>query len=148
MWALCLTKQVWMHVWRRDILQENLPHPTEQIKLDTLSHLEMKNLVTHTVRLHHSMTIPASTAHTLRQVLFHQPQPVTWVRLIGGSLLLVAMSDRSSSVLSLFSVQSLLGARSHDLLAQAFLDGHVLNGLVEISSEHGLVIGLEVRSPT
>ncbi len=101
----------------------------------------------HTLRLHRSMAVPASTTRDLRQVLFPQPHPVTWVHLVGGTWLLVAMSDSASSTLSLFSVKSLLGARSHDLLAQVFLDGHVLDGLVEILSEYGFGIALEVRSP-
>ncbi|KAI0810872.1 hypothetical protein BC629DRAFT_1011995 [Irpex lacteus] len=148
MWVICLTKQIWMHVWRRDIIQRNLPHPTQMIRLDALCDSEMRDLVLHVLRLHRLMAVPASTAHTLRQVLFPQPRPITWVHLVGGTWLLVAMSDSSSSVLSLFSIKSLLGARSHDLLAQAFLDGHVLNGLAEVSAEHGLVIALELRSPT
>ena len=54
------------------------------------------------------------------------------------------MSDAKSSVLSLYSLQSLLGTRSQDLLAQAFLEGPVLYGLVEVSDEYGIIIALEL----
>lgn len=148
MWQLCLEKQLWIHVWHRDVLRENLPHPTQLLRLEALTDLNMKAIVINSLKLHHTMTVSANTAHTLRQVFFPQSQPITWVRLVGGTWLLVATSDSSSSVLSLFSVKSLLRARSHDLLAQAFLNGCVVNGFVELSDEHGLVIALELQAPT
>lgn len=148
MWELCLTKQIWMLIWRRDVLQANLPYPLQTISLDLLSGSQMKTLVTHTLRLHRCMTDP--TYRSPRKALIPQSQSITWVRLIGAAWLLVATSSSSSSILSLYSVETLLDAapRGAGLVTQAFLHGPVLNGLVEVSSEHGVVILLELHTPT
>lgn len=79
---------------------------------------------------------------------FYQAYPINWTRIVDGSWLLVAMADSSASVLSLYSINSLLGTRSQDLLAQAFLEGPVVNGLVEASVEYGIIIALELRTPS
>ena len=142
-----MTKQLWLHVWRRDIVQVKVPRPQNLLSLDLLSDIDMKALVIHTLRLHHQMTCSESLEQrTTRRIDFHQAYPITWIQLVRGSWLLVAMSDAESSVLSLYSIRSLLGTRSQDLLAQAFLEGPVLNGLVEVSNEHDVVIALELRT--
>lgn len=141
----CMAKQLWLHVWRRDILQENLPRPKDTCSLDTLNDLQMKALVMHTLRLHREMTCPPEQ-RVIQRVTLLQSRPITWTRIVRGTWLLVAMSDAESSVLSLYSIQSLLGTRSRDLLAQAFLSGPVLNGLVEVSSGNDIMIALELRT--
>ena len=140
-----MTKQLWLHVWRRDIVQAKVPRPQNLLSLDLLGDLDMKALVMHTLRLRHEMTCPLEQ-RTTRRISFHQAYPITWVQLVRGSWLLVAMSDAESSVISLYSIRSLLGTRSQDLLAQAFLEGPVLNSLVEVSHEHGIIIALELRT--
>ena len=140
-----MTKQLWLHVWRRDIVQAKVPRPQNLLSLDLLGDLDMKALVMHTLRLRHEMTCPLEQRNT-RRVDFYQAYPITWIQLIRGSWISVAMSDAESSVLSLYSVRSLLGMGSQDLLAQAFLDGPVLNGLVEVSGDSEVVIALELRT--
>lgn len=140
-----MAKQLWLHVWCRDVVQEKLPRPQNLLSLDLLGDIDMKALVMHTLRLHYQMTCPLEQ-RTTRRIDFYQAYPITWIQLIHGSWLLVAMSDAESSVLSLYSVRSLLGPRSQDLLAQAFLEGPVLNGLVEVSNKHDVVIALELRT--
>ena len=136
-----MTKQLWLHVWRRDIVQAKVPRPQNLLSLDLLGNLDMKALVMHTLRLRHEMTCPLEQ-RTTQRISFHQAYPITWVQLVRGSWLLVAMSDAESSVISLYSIRSLLGTRSQDLLAQAFLEWRVVNGLVEVSHEHGIIIAL------
>ena len=138
-----MEKQLWLHVWRRDILGRNLPRPTNFRPLDLLDGSQTKALVIHTLRLHHKMTCP-NEQQVIQRVDLPQSYPITWTQLICGSWLLVAMSDAESSALSLYSVHSLLGTRSQDLLARAFLEGTVLNGLVEVSSTNEIVIALEL----
>ena len=140
-----MAKQLWLHVWRRDVLRPKLPRPTNICSLDLLDDHQMKALVMHALRLRHEMTCPPEH-RIMQRVDLPQPYPITWTQLVRGAWLLVAMSDAESSVLSLYSIQSLLRTRSQDLLAQAFLEGPVLNGLVEVSDEHGIVIALELRT--
>ena len=140
-----MTKQLWLHVWRRDVLQKNLPRPTNICPLDLLEDHQMKSIVIHTLRLRREMTCPPER-RVIQKVTLLQSRPITWTRLVRGTWLLVAMSDVESSVLSLYSIQSLLGTRSRDLLAQAFLSGPVLNGLVEVSSGNDIMIALELRT--
>ena len=142
----CMEKQLWLHIWRRDILLKNIPIPARMNTLELLNDSQMKAAVIHVLRLHRNLTCPPEQ-RVVQRVLFHQSKPITWTRLVQASWLLVAMSDTESSVLSLYSIESLLGARSQDLLAQAFLEGPVLSGLAEVSDEHDLVIALEVRTP-
>ena len=140
-----MAKQLWLHVWRCDVVQSKVPRPQNLLSLDLLGDLDMKALVMHTLRLRHEMTCPLEQRIT-RRIDFHQAYPITWVQLVRGSWLLVAMSDAESTVISLYSIRSLLGTRSQDLLAQAFLEGPVVNGLVEVSHEHGIIIALELRT--
>ena len=140
-----MAKQLWLHVWRRDVVQGNLPRTRNLPSLDLLNAFQMKALAIHTLRLHHEMTRTCSREiRVMQRVDFPKSYPITWVRIVHGSWLLIAMSDAESSVLSLYSLQSLLGTRSQDLLAQAFLEGPVLNGLVEVSGEYGIIIALEL----
>lgn len=113
--------------------------------LDLLDGEQTRSVVLHALRLHYNLSC-SPERRDIQKVFFHQPQPITWARIVCGSWLLVAMSDNDSSVLSLYSTESLLGARAQDLLAQVFLEGPVLNGLVEVSSGPGIVIALELRT--
>ena len=140
-----MAKQLWLHVWCRDVLQAKVPRPQNLLSFDLLGDLDVKTLVMHTLRLRHEMACPLEQRNT-RRVDFYQAYPITWIQIIRGSWILVAMSDSESSVLSLYSVRSLLGTRSQDLLARAFLDGPVLNGLVEVSSDSEVVIALELQT--
>ena len=147
LWQTCMEKQLWLHVWRRDVLRAKVPTSTCLDSLDLLNDYQTKLVVQHALRLHHNMSC-SPERRDIQKVFFHQSQPITWTRIVCGSWLLVATSDDESSVLSLYSTESLLGARAQDLLAQAFLEGPVLNGLIEISSENGIVIALELRTST
>lgn len=127
-------------------MEENLLYPAVMKSLDLLSDSETKTVVIHKLRQHHSMALFSSRT-LLQSVPFYQPQPVTWLRLIGGTWLLVATADSSSSTLLLFSVESLWSSQTRRPTAQAFLQGPVDNGLVDVSSDDGLIIALELRSP-
>ena len=127
-------------------MEENLLYPAVMKSLDLLSDSETKTVVIHKLRQHHSMA-SFSPRTLLQSVPFYQPQPVTWIRLVGGTWLLVATADSSSSTLLLFSVESLWSSQTRRPTAQAFLQGPVVNGLVDVSSDDGLIIALELRSP-
>lgn len=83
-----------------------------------------------------------------------QPQAINWVHIVGRQWLLLAMSDLEppgTSVICLFSITSLLEAHpqgSPQPVAKAFLEGSVLRGLVDVSSEQGIVIAIELRTPS
>lgn len=141
-----MTKQIWVNVWRTDVLQKGLPQPDQLAPLDSLSDSQMKAIVMHALRLHYTRTCSPERRH-IRKVPFYQAYPITWTRIVDSSWLLVAMSDSTASNLSLYSIDSLLGAQSQDLLARAFLEGPVVDGLVDISIEHGISIALELRTP-
>ena len=143
----CVAKQLWLHVWRRDILENNLPRPKDLQTLDSLSDTQMRALVIYTLRLHHELTCP-SARRAIQRVALLESRAVTWIRLVSGTWLLVAMSDAEASVLSLYSIRSLLGTRSQDLLAQAYLEGPVLNGLMEVTHKRDVAIALELRTKT
>jgi hypothetical protein len=90
--------------------------------------------------------LAAPENRTIHRAFLHQARAVTWVRLIGAKWLIVATSDSSSSILSLYSVTSLLGSRSQDLVAQAFLKGAVRNGLVQLQKDGEVIIALELQT--
>ncbi|KAI0802104.1 hypothetical protein BC629DRAFT_166112 [Irpex lacteus] len=86
--------------------------------------------------------------NTLAECSLLPASACTWIRLVGGTWLLVATADSSSSTLLLFSVESLWSSQTRRPTAQAFLQGPVVNGLVDVSSDDGLIIALELRSPS
>ncbi|KAI0689304.1 hypothetical protein BC835DRAFT_261431 [Cytidiella melzeri] len=133
-------KQLWLHVWRRDA-PSHLQLSTQMLPLEQSSGTQTKLAVLHTLRLHHSMTA-AVDKRSIRRVFFHQSLSVTWTKIIGSVWLLVAASDATVSVLSLFSVTSLLGSSAQDLVAQAFLEGSVRNGLVQLTAKQGVILAL------
>ena len=79
-----MAKQLWLHVWRRDVVQEKLPRPQNLRSFDFLGDLDMKTLVMHTLRLRHEMVCPLEQRNT-RRVDFYQAYPITWIQLIRGS---------------------------------------------------------------
>lgn len=107
----------------------------------------MKAAAMHALRLHSTLTCAPERRH-IRKAPLYQAYPINWTRIVDGSWLLVAMADSSASILSLFSIESLLGARSEDLLAQVSLEGTVVNGFAEASVEYGIIIALELRTPS
>lgn len=112
--------------------------------LDRLTSTDCEALVKHAVRLKSALTKPSWEAPLLP---FHQIRSVTWVKLVQGTWLLVAKSDRSASSLQLFSLSS-LGPDSTQpptLVSEVFLAGPVANGLTEVQ-DGVLIVALELRT--
>lgn len=82
------SKQLWLHVWRRDVISRNLPLSTDILPLDSLSGAQTKTVVTHSLRLQRTM-VCAETSRLIRHVSFNQPQAVSWTSIVGGLWLLV-----------------------------------------------------------
>lgn len=76
-----------------------------------------------------------------------QTRSVTWVQVVGGTYLISACSDASTSILSLWRLSSLMGSGPYParaLLDEAYLEGPVEAGLVDLL-EGTPIIALELR---
>ena len=119
--------------------------PTYCKPLDTLSSHEAETLALHLCRIQRGAE---NIKHRAITCALHQRRSVTWVRLIHGMWLVAASYDASSSVLSLWSIHTLLSARntqSIDPETEAYLSGPVNGGEIHVESGR-LVIALDVRS--
>ncbi|KAK7679987.1 hypothetical protein QCA50_016933 [Cerrena zonata] len=122
-YTVSLTKQLWLNVYLRDITAQHLPFAPYWKKIDALSGKQLKDLILHTLRLGLSSRTSIAPAAS-----------VTWVRLVQSQWLLVASSDDITSVITLWSVTSLLtsNTRSPAPLAEAFLPAPVATGKVDV----------------
>ncbi|EKM55413.1 uncharacterized protein PHACADRAFT_256027 [Phanerochaete carnosa HHB-10118-sp] len=79
-------------------------------------------------------------------VSFPQTRSVTWAKLVQGKWVLVACSDQTTSAICLWSLQSFYRSEGPpDIVAQAFLKGPVVYGLVEVQNDQ-VIIALELRA--
>ncbi|KAI0075211.1 hypothetical protein K474DRAFT_1676523 [Panus rudis PR-1116 ss-1] len=79
-------------------------------------------------------------------VAIPQRRPVTWTQFVSGCWLLVASSDRTGSLLSLWSIANLLGSPSSDTtpVTEIYLPAPVFDGRIEL--QDGIVnIALHLR---
>ncbi|KAI0810865.1 hypothetical protein BC629DRAFT_1720723 [Irpex lacteus] len=57
LWArACRAKQLWIHVWCRDVLRQRLPVPANIQPLDLMNEVQAKSIVIHVLRLQHSLS--------------------------------------------------------------------------------------------
>lgn len=146
LWArACRAKQLWIHVWRRDVLRQRLPVPATIQSLDLMSAAQTKSIVIHVLRLQRSMSRSNERRRPFHRVSLALSRSVTWIRVISSEWLLVATSNSSCSSLSLYSVVSLSRNGSEDPIAEVYLDGHVHDGLVDLYNDRGIVIAVELQ---
>ena len=70
---------------------------------------------------------------------------MTWLRIIKGQWLIVAASDQSTSVLSLWRLASLTAdVEACKPTAEAFLDAPVASGLVDVRDGNATIV-IELR---
>lgn len=119
-----------MNLFVRDIVAQRLPIARHWKEIDTLTTKQLERIVLHVLRLeyrvsHYYSPIPHP---------FHQRRSVTWVKLIQSQWLVVASSDDLISVISLWSVTSLLSSRSSPPtpLTEAFLPAPVITGAIDV----------------
>lgn len=79
-------------------------------------------------------------------VPLHRTRSITWLHIIQGKWLLAACSDATASMITLWSLASLLSGSAPIPHAEAYLDGPVSDGAVQIQKGR-LIIALDVRSP-
>ncbi|CAL1699394.1 unnamed protein product [Somion occarium] len=140
---LSTLKVVWLEILQRDIVAHALPMPSYCLPLGMLSANQVECLVRHLYQVNRNMWRPSEPCH--RAINLPSNRPITWVRLVLGQWVLIASSDISSSVISLWHLPSLLQPGRESTVspvAQAFLDGPVEQGLVEVHHYHGITIAL------
>ncbi|CAL1697063.1 unnamed protein product [Somion occarium] len=138
---LTKTKQLWCQLYRRVVAEQGIPVFPYMRPLDILSPSLVEALVVHMVRLDEK-TMSQKGA---RLVPLHQPRSVTWIRLVRGQWLLVASSDLNTSVISLWSLSSLLSSpESSKPIVEAYLDAPVAYGMVQCYNDE-LFVALYLR---
>ena len=133
-------KQLWVSLYSRDVVQRGLPVAYHWKSVEVLTSKQVEHLVLHTWRLEQRLS------HGLGPVVdhpFHQPRSVTWVQLIRSQWLLVASSDDVVSVITLWSVSSLLRSSLSSPLAEAFLPAPVSTGIVDTTGP-SIILALEL----
>lgn len=145
-WAqACGAKQLWIHLWQRDVLDQHLPIPDNMQSLDLMDEAQTRAIVTHALRLQRSMSQSSDHRQSIYQASIGLSRSVTWIRVISSEWLLVATSNSSCSTLSLYSVASLLRKLSDVPIAEVYLDGPVRDGLVDLHNDKGIVIAAELQ---
>lgn len=134
-------KQVWTAAFRREVMGNHLPFAPYWKDIHFLQASQLETLVLHAIRLNHNIhNQPAP-----RALPMHRTRSVTWVRLIQSQWLVVASSDDVSSSIALWSITSLLCARTYVApLAEAFLPAPVSNGSVDTQGS-SVTMALELR---
>lgn len=79
-------------------------------------------------------------------VPIYRTRSITWLHIVQGKWLLAACSDATVSTITLWSLASLLSGGSPAPQEEAYLDGPVSDGAVQMQ-EGRLIIALDVRSP-
>ena len=91
--------------------------------------------------------LSSSKKGNAKAVILHGKRSVTWVRLVQGQWLLVASSERTASVITLWDVASLLAPSSSSSppvpTSEAFLEAPVYSGLVDVQ-DGAVTIALEL----
>lgn len=85
-------------------------------------------------------------------VPLHQARSVTWVKLVQAKWLIVASSNASTSVLSIWSLASLLKlGSSREPLSHTYLSGPVREGILDVSEDRDrnerVILSLDICSP-
>ncbi|TCD69480.1 hypothetical protein EIP91_007606, partial [Steccherinum ochraceum] len=129
------TKQLWLVVFQRELLRDAITYPLAQYvrSLDDLSAHETECLVVQILRHRRNRKISAVPGSVVR---FDQVKSVTWVKILQGSWLIVASSDRSASSISLWKVADVLShAAQAKPVAEASLPAPVCGGTVDVQDD-------------
>ena len=135
-------KHVWTMIMRRDVLSAFTP--TYCRPINALSAPQTEVLARHLLRVQRFDMHPVTTHHV------HQPRSITWVALVNGTWLLAASSDATTSVLSLWSVKTVLASSAEkpaQTAAEVYLHGSVDSGKVFAQGEE-VFIALDIRQST
>lgn len=120
-----------------DIYSLGLPVPDYCRPLGILPGLQRDILTTHAVRLNQGLELGRAP----QLFPLHDSGSITWTRVVFGRWLLVAVSDRTSSVLKLWPLSAFTNSAQpttpHTL---AYLDGPVCSGCVETQNGEIVVI--------
>ncbi|GJE97841.1 F-box protein [Phanerochaete sordida] len=147
-----IRKTVWVNILRRDVLSAHLPFPEYCRPVQDLTAAHIEALVKHalctdtTIRKSYEM-------HPFDIAPLHQKRSVTWVKLVHARWLIVASSDASSSVLSVWPIPPLaLNDGDRKPLSEMFLSGPVQEGALDIRSDGDerakeIIVALDVCSP-
>ena len=139
------SKQLWLVILERDVILKGIVTPSYCRPVDLLSAQQLETLVVHSLRLRQTL-LSQSEGPSPSVTPFSQAQSLTWVKLIEGQYILAACSDQNTSALRLWSLRSCSASRcTVDLLAEAYLDGPVVTGLVD-TQEQGVIVALEIRA--
>lgn len=139
MYLISFTKQLWVSVCSRDIVGYNLHFSPYWKDIDTMNANELRGLVLHTLRLDRRLSLHSPPIeHSL-----HQRRSITWVQLVQSQWLLVASSDDIASVITVWSIKSLLSSDSKTPLAEAFLSAPVATGKVDMMGDC-VILALEL----
>ncbi|CAL1699380.1 unnamed protein product [Somion occarium] len=140
---LSTLKVLWLEILQRDIVAHALPMPSYCLPLGMLSANQVECLVRHLYQVNRNVWRPSEPYY--RTIHLPSNRPITWVRLVLGQWVLIASSDTSSSIIALWHLSSLLQVGRESTVspvAQAFLDGPVEQGLVQVHRYHGVTIAL------
>ena len=135
-------KHVWTMIMRRDVLSAFTP--TYCKPMNELSARQTEVLARHLLRIQRFDMHPVTIHHV------HQPRSITWVALVNGTWLLAASSDATTSVLSLWSVKTVLASSAEkpaQTAAEVYLHGSVNSGKVFAQGED-VSIALDIRQST
>lgn len=142
---VCSSQRVWLDVLSRDVHSRSVPTPHYSQPLSSLSGGECEALALHTMRLQDQLCSPKDNA--VKFATLHGKRSVTWVRLVQGKWLLVASSERTASVITLWDVASLLSPSSSSSppvpTSEASLEAPVYSGLVDVQ-DGAVTIALEL----
>ena len=140
MYTLSRTKQLWVAHHAREIIDRDLPtapywkHPSD------LDATQLETIVLHTTRLENRLELNASP----KAFQSNQKRPVTWIQIVQAQWLLTASSDDQSSALTLWSIPVILTSPQPTPIAEVFLSGPVITGVVEVCGS-SVTIALELR---
>lgn len=138
------SKDLWLNILHRDVLALGLPTPHYRRPLEELSSFECETLALHALNTDRQLSTWTDTTPCPLTIM-HGPKSVTWVQFIHDHWLLIASSDQSSSLLSLWDIFPFHRAHSHPrLVAEVALCGPVKAGYVDCQDDD-TVIALEVR---
>ncbi|KAI0075220.1 hypothetical protein K474DRAFT_1676529 [Panus rudis PR-1116 ss-1] len=128
-----------------DTSEQVLRIPPYRRKIPALTAEEEATLTRHALRLR--QTMESGLSRYSSRVIFHQARPVTWTRIVSGQWLLAACADKTTSILSLWSISQLLRPENPDFtrpLAEAYLPAPVYDGRAEVQ-ENVMHIALYLR---
>lgn len=141
--TISATKQLWLNSAYNDVLLRGLDFPPYTRSFFELTRCETQALVVMTLKLHAEFS--GTECHP-DSIHIPQSRSVTWLRLVHGRWLLIALSDESTSSITLWSLQEMAQSEKNKKpLSEFFLPYPVLNGIVSVNNDT-LVIALELAS--